>query len=97
MAPALRLTGSVISAHMIAITLSACTTDTARRTGFETVQNLGAMHCIPELGDHCPPRLDYQGYQQDRDKLNSGEVVRPDQTESCSICARQHRGTSPTR
>jgi curli biogenesis system outer membrane secretion channel CsgG len=91
-----KLSSHLIFTFILTTCLSACASDSARRTTFETVQNLGAMQCTPELGDHCSARLDYQGYQENRKRLNNGEAITPDQTDNCDLCARQHRGTSPS-
>ncbi len=54
---------------LVALTLPACSDMQARRTAFETGQNIRQTQCVEQLDGNCTPRLDYEDYQQQRDTL----------------------------
>lgn len=45
-----------------------CGTDSAKRTGFETVQNLNERQCLEDLSAECPPRENYAEYERRLEK-----------------------------
>lgn len=51
---------------LLACMLPACSETQARRTAFETGQNINQMQCVQQLDGDCTPRLDYDDYQQQR-------------------------------
>ena len=54
---------------LVALTLPACSEMQARRTAFETGQNIRQTQCVEQLDGNCTPRLEYEDYQQQRDAL----------------------------
>ena len=51
--------------------LSACSRETWKRTGYETLQNVGREQCEKERAPDCPPPGSYDTYKQKRDEAQS--------------------------
>lgn len=41
-----------------------CTAESLKRTGYETLQNIGEMQCESELSSECGKRVRYDDYQK---------------------------------
>ncbi len=52
------------------VNMGACSIETLKRTGYETVQNIGELQCERELSSECAPRESYDFYQK---KLENSE------------------------
>ena len=55
------------------VNLSACTTESLKRTGYETLQNIQEQQCRKELSSECPKRESYEAYQQKTKTLDESE------------------------
>ena len=51
--------------------LPGCSSDSAQRTAFETLQNVGQQDCQKYPSAECPKRESYDDYQRERKKLES--------------------------
>ena len=56
---------AVLAALSIAI-LQGCSRESAKRTAFETLQNIREQQCEQDLSGECPPRESYADYQRKR-------------------------------
>ncbi len=56
---------AVVAALAIAI-LQGCSSESAKRTAFETLQNMREQQCAQDLSGRCPPRESYADYQRKR-------------------------------
>ena len=43
--------------------IPACSTETLKRAGYETLQNVQEQQCQKELSSDCPERESYEAYQ----------------------------------
>ena len=43
-----------------------CSSESLKRTSYETLQNIGEMQCNRELSTECPKRESYDDYQRKR-------------------------------
>jgi len=59
------------------LVLGGCSSESAKRTAFETLQNLGEQQCTQGLSGKCPPRESYADYQRKRDEAQSSETHIP--------------------
>jgi len=50
-----------------------CSTDTLSRTGYETLQNIGAQQCEKDLSADCPEHESYESYRRRRDAERAGQ------------------------
>jgi hypothetical protein len=57
---------------IIALT-SGCGTDMARRTAYETLQNVGQQECLKNPSLNCEKRESYEKYERKRKELESSE------------------------
>ena len=48
--------------------LPACSAETAKRAGYNTLQNMSDRDCRSKPGANCPDRQSYDDYQRDRNK-----------------------------
>jgi len=46
--------------------LQGCSSESAKRTAFETLQNMREQQCARDLSGRCPPRESYADYQRNR-------------------------------
>ena len=53
------------------IAISACSTGSLKRTGYETLQNIGEMQCQKELSSECQKRESYDAYQRKLEHENA--------------------------
>jgi hypothetical protein len=60
-----------ILAAVLVVVLQACSSETAKRTAFETLQNLHEQQCAQDLYRNCPPRERYDDYQDKRKEAQS--------------------------
>lgn len=67
---ATRLYPLVLSLVAVAF-LPGCSSDSAQRTGFEALQNVGQQDCQQLPAVECPKRESYDNYQRERKKLES--------------------------
>ena len=56
---------AVLAALAIAV-LQGCSGESAKRTAFETLQNMREQQCARDLSGRCPPRESYADYQRKR-------------------------------
>lgn len=52
---------------LIALSLTACGSDTLKRTSYETFKNIEQQQCAKDLGSDCAPSEKYEDYQKRRD------------------------------
>jgi hypothetical protein len=55
-----------VSAAVVIAVLQGCSGESARRTAFETLQNMREQQCEQDLTGRCPPRESYADYQRNR-------------------------------
>ena len=48
------------------LTVLGCSSETVKRTSFETLQNLREQQCEKDLSGNCPARESYNDYQRKR-------------------------------
>ena len=60
---------------MLAMTLllHGCSSESAKRTAFETLQNLHEQQCAQDLSGKCPQRESYDDYQRKRESAEPSE------------------------
>ncbi|GJL74937.1 hypothetical protein [Nitrosomonas sp.] len=46
------------------VSMSACSMETLKRTGYEVMQDIGEQQCERELSSECAPRESYDVYQK---------------------------------
>jgi len=56
---------AVLAALAITV-LQGCSGESAKRTAFETLQNIREQQCEQDLSGRCPPRESYADYQRKR-------------------------------
>ena len=56
---------AVVAVLAIAI-LQGCSAESAKRTAFETLQNMREQQCAQDLSGRCPQRESYADYQRKR-------------------------------
>jgi hypothetical protein len=57
--------------------VQACTSDSLKRTAYETMENLKQQECHKDLSNKCPERQRYEDYQRDKDELESRKQRSP--------------------
>jgi hypothetical protein len=50
-----------------------CTSETVKRTSFETLQNMREQQCEKDLSGNCPKRLNYDEYQRKKKQAQAPE------------------------
>jgi len=50
-----------------------CTKEAMKRTGYETVQNIGQQQCEKDLSSDCTERDSYDAYQRKVEELETGK------------------------
>lgn len=55
------------------LTVSACSTESLKRTGYETLQNVQEQQCQKELSSECPERESYDAYQREREGMDASD------------------------
>ena len=50
-----------------------CSSESAKRTAFETLQNMREQQCDQDLSGNCPQRQSYADYQRKRKEAQSPE------------------------
>jgi hypothetical protein len=62
-----------------------CSSETVKRTSFETLQNIREQECEKDLSGKCPPRESYDDYQRKRKEAqatdNGNNVASPSPAE----------------
>jgi hypothetical protein len=53
--------------------VQACTSDSLKRTTYETMENVRQQECHKDLSYECPERQSYEDYQRDKEELGSNE------------------------
>ncbi len=56
---------------VIAVLVSGCSTDAAKRTAYETLQNVRDRECMKNPSVSCEKRETYEDYQRRRKELDS--------------------------
>jgi hypothetical protein len=54
---------------VIIILTAGCSADTAKRTAYETLQNVHEQECLKNLASDCEKRESYDDYQRKRKEL----------------------------
>jgi hypothetical protein len=62
------LTGLIIFALM-----EGCSSDTAQRTAYETLQNVREQECLKNPSQDCGKRQSYEDYQRQRKELDQAD------------------------
>jgi hypothetical protein len=52
--------------YAVVAILQGCSGESAKRTAFETLQNMREQQCAQDLSGRCPPRESYADYQRKR-------------------------------
>ena len=52
------------------VCVSACSTDSAKRVAYETLQNIKEQECLRNNSSDCPKRESYDDYQRQRNALD---------------------------
>lgn len=68
----LKLHGLLLAGVAMAI-ISGCSSEAAKRTAFETLQNMRAQQCARDLSGKCPKRESYADYQRKREEAQAPE------------------------
>jgi len=58
----------VLCLAIVALT-AGCSTDTAKRTAYETLQNVRRQECLKNLSSDCGKRESYEDYERKRKEL----------------------------
>ena len=56
----------IISLIGFIFVISSCSSESLKRTGYETLQNIGQQQCEKELSSECQERESYDDYQKKR-------------------------------
>ncbi len=56
----------IISLFGIIFVISSCSSESLKRTSYETLQNIGQQQCENELSSECQERESYDDYQKKR-------------------------------
>jgi hypothetical protein len=65
----IRLSGLMV----VMFVLSACSAESIKRTGYETVQNIGDRQCQKDFTTECPERPSYEAYKKDTGSLERSD------------------------
>jgi len=57
----------------VLITMSGCSAESLKRTGFETLQSYRQVQCERDPWSQCPQRDRYEDYQKERKKIMESE------------------------
>jgi hypothetical protein len=49
--------------------VQACTSDSLKRSAYETMENIRQQECHKDLSSECPERQSYEDYQRDKKEL----------------------------
>lgn len=52
---------------LLTLSLFACSSETLKRTSYETFKNIEQQQCAKDLGSDCPQHEKYEDYQKRRD------------------------------
>jgi hypothetical protein len=55
----------------VLFTVSSCSTESLKRTGYETLQNVQEQRCQKDLSSECPERESYDAYQRKIEELDT--------------------------
>jgi len=53
--------------------IQACTSESLKRTTYESMENVRQQQCHEDLSSECPERQRYEDYQRDKEKLEGSE------------------------
>jgi hypothetical protein len=53
----------------IIVIVTACSSDAAKQTAYETLQNIGQQECQKNMPSDCQSRESYDDYQRQREEL----------------------------
>jgi len=59
---------TVIFTILLGFGVSACSSDSVRRTTYETLQNVGEQQCEKDLSSECPERQSYDEYRRSQEE-----------------------------
>jgi uncharacterized protein YceK len=57
----------------IIVLVSGCSSESAKRTAYETLQNVRQQECLKNLSSDCEKRESYEDYQRKRKELEPSE------------------------
>lgn len=57
----------------VIVSIPACSAESLKRTGYETLQNIQETQCEKDLSAECPERESYEAYQRKIKENNSAE------------------------
>ena len=63
----------VLYIAVVFLAFQGCTRESAKRTAFETLQNVREQQCDQDLSGKCPERESYADYQRKRKEARSSE------------------------
>jgi len=55
----------------VIFTISSCSKESLKRTGYETLQNVQEQRCQKDLSSECPERESYDAYQRKMEELDT--------------------------
>lgn len=64
---------TAILTAVIIVSIQSCSSETAKRMAFETLQNMRELQCARDLSGKCPARESYADYQRKRREARSPE------------------------
>jgi hypothetical protein len=57
--------------------VQACSSDSLKRTAYETMENVRQQECHKDLSSECPERQSYEDYRRDTEELESEKQRSP--------------------
>ena len=57
--------------------VQACSSDSLKRTTYETLESVRQQQCHKDLSPECPKRQSYEDYQRGKEELESSEQQSP--------------------
>ncbi len=57
--------------------VQACSSESLKRTAYETMENVKQQECHKDLSTECPERQRYEDYQRDKEELERSEQHSP--------------------
>jgi len=58
---------------VIMVSVSGCSSDSAKRTAYETMQNIRQRDCLKDMSSDCEKRESYEDYERKRKELDTSE------------------------
>jgi hypothetical protein len=63
----------ILCVAVVIFAVQGCSGEAAKRTAFETLQNMHEQQCERDLSGNCPERDSYDGYRRKRQEARSSE------------------------